>query len=110
MIKLPAKNLSDIRSIVVCEILVVGLQYKVTTIKFCLKQFHSVENPITFFFPGMPVQLSAIQDFAEKSYHIDWKDNPFERAEQENIESPDELLAMIPVSYTHLTLPTIYSV
>ena len=70
-IKLPAKNLTDERSIDVCEIFVVGPQYEVTTIKFCLKQFHPVENPITFFFPGMPVQLSASQGFADKSYHMD---------------------------------------
>ena len=41
------------------------------------------------------VDRSMLLDPFVDADDIDWKDNPFERAEQENIESPDELLAMI---------------
>ena len=41
------------------------------------------------------VDRSRLLDPFVDADDIDWKNNPFERAEQENIESPDELLAMI---------------
>ena len=41
------------------------------------------------------VDRSRLLDPFVDADDIDWKDNPFERAEQVNLESPDELLAMI---------------
>ena len=41
------------------------------------------------------VDRSRLLDPFVDADDIDWKDNPFQRAEQVNLESPDELLAMI---------------
>ncbi len=68
-IKFPSLNLPGQCDIKICQVHVVSLEDEVTIVEQVLKSLNTEVDPIALFLSGRPVQLSAREDLAEKSYH-----------------------------------------